>query len=190
MASRFDIQVKLHFQGRQREGLIDAGDVLKLLDVVEAAVYDSDRDDVIRAATALQIRSVERDACLERLRHYRHKRLLLEDARPGSLELVGLIAAVGYFVLEKTIGESFSDGYKNSELHRRLKEFFQRLIDEKALKIAESIERVIRSRKVQARLRILPPEDNNSPRIFVIDVLPVQRLSDTEDIKTLGQALE
>ena len=73
MASRFDIQIQLHFQGRQQEGLVDSGDVLKLLDVVESAVYDSDRDDVIRAATALQIRSVERDACLERLRHYRHQ---------------------------------------------------------------------------------------------------------------------
>jgi hypothetical protein len=190
MASRFDIQIRLHFQGRQREGLVDSGDVLKLLDVVESAVYDSDRDDVIRAATALQIRSVERDACLERLRHYRHKRLLLEEARPGSLELIGLIAAVGYFVLEKTIGESFSDGYKNSELHRGLKEFFQRLIDEKALKIAESIRRVIASRKVQAQVRALPPADDNSPHTIGIDISPVQKPSDAEELTTLGRALE
>jgi hypothetical protein len=189
MTSKFDIQIHLHFEGR--DGLVDSKEVLKILDVIESATYDSDRDDVIRAATVLNIRSVERDACLERLRHYRHKRLLLEEARPGSLVLVGLIAAVGYFVLEKTIGESFTEGYKSSEVHRQLKEFFRKIVDEKVLKIAESLRRVIASRKIRAQVRALPPVDENSPNVIVIDVTPLPpSLERAKEPDTLGHALE
>lgn len=190
MASRFDIQIQIHFERRQ--GLVDSKEVLKLLDVVESAVYDSDRQDVIRAATNFRedISAVTKDACLERLRHYRHQRLLLEEARPGSLELVGLIAAVSYFVLEKTIGESFSEGYKRTELHRKLKEFFRKIIDEKVLKIAESIRRIITSRKVQALVRALPPQDEDSPNIIVIDVTPIPTKIGESKPETLGNELK
>ncbi|WP_017324064.1 hypothetical protein [Synechococcus sp. PCC 7336] len=155
MASKFDIEIQLHFEGRQfssDEKLVDSRKVLKLLDILEAAVYDSDRSYVDRAARAFltDIRPVVRDACLERLRHYRHQRLLLEEARLGSLALMSFIAGVSYFVIEKTIGESFAEGYRDSEFHRRLTEFFRRLIDEKTLKIVESVRRLLNSRKFQA----------------------------------------
>lgn len=189
MASRFDIKVELHFRGR--DGLIDSSEVTKLLDVLETAAYDSDRSDVERAAARFgEINNLVKDASLERLRRYRQRRLLLEEARPGSLALVGLIAAVSYFVLEKTLGESFADGYKDSELHRRLKDFFRRLIDEKILTIAESIRRVILSRKVQAEVRVLSPVDDLSPHVIVIDVNPVKANRDANDPPPLGEALE
>jgi hypothetical protein len=189
MASRFDIQIQLHFEGRG--GLVDSKEVLKLLDVIESATYDSDRDDVIRAAAVLNIKSVEKDACLERLRHYRHKRLLLEETRPGSLVIIGLIAAVGYFVLEKTIGESFTEGYKSSEVHKQLKEFFRKIVDEKVLKIAENIRRVIASRKIRAQVRALPPVGENSPHVITIDITPLPpSLERVKEPETLGHALE
>lgn len=188
MASRFDIRVELHFQGR--DGLIDSEVVSKLLDVIETAVYDSDRSDIMEAARHLDIRLVERDASLERLRRYRQRRLLLEEARPGSLALIGLIAAVSYFVLEKTLGESFTEGYKDSESHRRLKIFFCDLIDRKVLFIAESIRRVIASRKVQAQVRVLPPADESSPHLIFIDVSPMQDHRGMDNPPPLGKALE
>jgi hypothetical protein len=189
MASRFDIQIQLHFEGSN--GLVDSKEVLKLLDVIESATYDSDRDDVMRASTALEISPVVRDACLERLRHYRHKRLLLEEARPGSLELIGLIAAVAYFVLEKTIGESFTEGYKSSETHERLKNFFRRIVDEKVLKIAENIRRVIASRKIRAEVRALPRANEQSPHVIVIDITPLPPSSERlKEPETLGKTLE
>ncbi|NET39010.1 MAG: hypothetical protein F6K19_44725 [Cyanothece sp. SIO1E1] len=126
---------------------------------------------------------------LERLRHYRHQRLLLEEARPGSLTLIGLIAGVSYFVIEKTVGESFAEGYRESEFHRRLKEFFRRLIDEKALKIAESIRRLLNSRKFQAQVRALPAT-NESPNIIVIDISPDPTLEGRREPQPLGEALD
>jgi hypothetical protein len=200
MASRFDIKVELHFRGR--DGLIDSEEVTKLLDVLETAAYDSDRSDVERAAATFPsptgisslvptgISPLVKDASLERLRRYRQRRLLLEETRPGSLTLIGLIAAVSYFVLEKTIGESFSEGWKDSNLHRDLKTFFRKLIDGKVLFIVESLRRVIQSRKIRAEVRTLPPVDAFSPHVIVIDVIPTKVNRDRNDPPPLGEALE
>ena len=196
MASRFDIQIQLHFEGREisgSENLIDSRDVLKFLDIVESAIYASDRNDIYRVERALRQNGITLlpiviDACLERLRHHRHKRLLLEEARPGSLALIGVVAAVSFFVIEKTIGESFAEGYKESDTHKKLKEVFRILVDEKTRFIVENLERLISSRKVRANVRRLSAAAQE--QVVIVDILPREGASDGGDIPPLGQILE
>ena len=185
--NRYDIRIELHLHGR--DGMVDSKSLLRILDVIEAAIYNSDRTDVDHAARELQLSPVIRDACLERLRQYRHQRLLLQEARPGSLELIGLVAGVSYFVLERTIGESVSEAYKESRYHARLKEFFRRLIDEKALILAEAIRRLLASRKKEANVRTLPRTENE-PNTIVIQVPPESVQQGYGEQRTLGQSLD
>ncbi|PZD70243.1 hypothetical protein C1752_15935 [Acaryochloris thomasi RCC1774] len=189
MTTRFDIQIQLHFEGK--DGLTYSKEVIRLLDVIETATYGSDREDVIRASNVLDINPVIRDACLERLRHYRHKRFLLEEARPGSLALVGLVAGVGLYVFKKTIMESFTEGFKDSRTNKLLKETFRDLVDEKCLKIAENIRKQLIIRQISAELTSLPPSNDNSPQIIIVNITPPPTKSTKwEEIINLGNMLE
>ena len=185
--NRYDIRIELHLDGR--DGMVDLRSLLRILNVLEAAIYNSDRTDVDHAARELQLSPVIRDACLERLRQYRHQRLLLQDARSGSLELIGLVAGVSYFVLEKTIGESISEAFKESRYHAQLKGFFRRLIDEKTLMLAETVRRLLASRKREADVKTLPRKENEPTTIVVqVSSETVQRGHDEQ--RTLGQSLD
>src|SRR3982074_1517678 len=101
-----DIQIEIHIQGPRP---IDTKSLLEVFNAVEMALYDSDRQDIDLAARALQLPPLLRDAALERLRHFRNKRFLLTGAHAGSIELIGLVAGVSYWVLEKTLAEGFQE---------------------------------------------------------------------------------
>jgi hypothetical protein len=75
------------------------------------------------------ISSVVRDACYERIRRYEGGALLLEDAAKGSLILGGAAAALAYWIVENTVGESFKEAWKGSDLHQKLRRLFLSRID-------------------------------------------------------------
>jgi hypothetical protein len=187
MANRFDIQFEIHLEGRQ--GLVDSRAMLQVLDVIETATFSSDRDDVTEAAQRLQLTDLVRDACLERLRKYRHKRLLLRETGPGSLAVFGLLAGVSYFVIHKTIGESFTEAFKTSEAHERLKALFRSLIDHKALRLVENVRRVLASRKTLARVQ-MTRESGDDPHTIVIYVGPQLQVRDSDAPRPLGAELD
>ena len=186
MANRFDIQFEIHLEGRH--GLVDSRDMVQILDVIEAATFSSDREDVTEAAEKLRLTELVRDACLERLRKYRHKRLLLKETRSGSLAVFGLLAGVSYFVIHKTIGESFTEAFKTSEAHERLKALFRELIDHKALRLVENVRRVLASRKTEARVQITRATADD-PHTIVIFVSPQLQVRDSDAPRPLGDEL-
>ena len=187
MANRYDIQFEIHLESRH--GLVDSKDLLHILDVIEAATYTSDRQDVTEAAAELNLSPLIRDACLERLRSYRHKRLLLRETGPGSLAVFGVLAGVSYFVIQKTIGESFKEAYKSSDAHLYLKDYFRHIIDNKALRLAENIRRALASRKKEARV-LAKGSSADSPNMIVIIVSPPLEASERDYPRSLGEELD
>ena len=160
----YDIVIQIHL--KDSKGL-HSKQLLQAPDTLETSLYASDRQDVERASEKLKIPPIARDACLERLRKYRNDRLLLTGASNGSVELFGVVAGVSYFVLQKTIGETFKEGYKETEVHNNLKDFFRRVVDEKALFISENLRRVFANRKKQAIIKMIPSEKKEPNRIII-----------------------
>ncbi len=163
-----DIIIELHLPS---DGAIDARTLVQIFDSLEASLYASDRRDIEDAASKLGLAQVIRDAALERLRHYRHQRVLLLSARSGSIELIGAVAGVTYFVLEKTIGQALADGFKNSKSYQVLQDFFRDQIDVKALFIAEAIRRAFAGKQRSASVRAVP-RSVNIPNTIIVDIAP------------------
>lgn len=131
---------------------------------------------------------VVRDAALERLRHYRQRRVLLRGARSGSFEVAALVAAVSYFVLERTIGEAVADGFKETRVYSELKEFFRGLVDEKHVFIADAIRRSFTSKKRDVRVTAASPPDQ--PHRIVVEIPPAPREGGAPPAPTLGDILD
>lgn len=77
-----DIVIELHLRGEES---IDVKGLIRALDNLEIALYNSDRDDVVHASSEIGFPPVARDAALERLRSFRHQRLQVLEARPDLL---------------------------------------------------------------------------------------------------------
>jgi len=170
-----DIVIRIRLAG---DGALEAKVLIDALDIAEGALYESDRNDVAQAARELRLPNFVRDASLERLRHHRHQRLLLEGAQTGSIVLVTVVAAVSLFVLEKTIGEAFADGFKDTRTYGDLREFFRKQIDAKALYIAEALRRAFSGRKREVSVRVQPKLDEG-PNVIQVEALTSSRATKT-----------
>lgn len=171
-----DIVIRIRLAG---DGAIEAKVMIDALDIAESALYESDRNDVAQAARELRLPNFVRDASLERLRHHRHQRLLLEEAQTGSIVLVTVVAAVSVFVLEKTIGEAFADGFKDTRAYGDLREFFRKQIDAKALFIAEALRRAFSGRKREVSVRVQPKLEDR-PNTIEVEALTSPRVTKTQ----------
>lgn len=186
-AGRYDIRLDIHLSGRN--GRIDPKYLLQVLESIETSLYNSDRKDVEQAARELRLSPVIRDACLERLRQQRHHRMIIVDAKAGSLAIAGLVAGVSYFLLENTLGEAFKEGFKESQVYEQLKDFFRRQVDAKSLTIAENIRRAFSSKKRAVNVKALPASEEQ-PNIIEVEVLEEIGESISDQIKTLGEELD
>jgi hypothetical protein len=185
--TRHDILVQLRMSTADA---VDVKSLLQALDNLEVALYSSDREDVLRVSSALNIPNFVRDAALERLRNYRHQRLRVTEARPGSLEVFAIVTGVAIFVLQKTMGEAFKEGFKETDIYPRLRDFFRGQINAKTLFIAEGVRRAFASKKRKVMVAALPPPDPTGPTTIDIAVEPPHEEVERERIPTLGERLD
>ena len=184
--SRFDIiiEIRLHGGDHVRSKLL-----LQAFDSLETALYASDRKDIELAASQLEISKVVRDASLERLRQYKNNRLLLMEARTGSIEIAALVAGVSFFILNQTLGETIKESYTHSKIHSTLRDFFSKQIDDKALFIAESIRRAFVSKKQDVTVKLQPPTGDKPNRV-VVDFADWVKRDRQERIGSLSEELD
>jgi hypothetical protein len=183
---RSDILVELHI-GIGSE--VDPKLLVETLDILEGALYASDRNDIERAGAQLAIPTFIRDASLERLRSYRHHRIHFREAATGSIVLIGAVAAVAFFVLEKTIGEAFVDGFKETRVYGDLRRYFREQIDRKALYISEGIRRGFGARHRRVRVDVLPTPDRQIHRV-IVEVPSADPSAEREVLGSLGEVLD
>lgn len=184
--SRDDIVIELHIG----TGNVDPSLLVESLEILEGALHASDRHDVERAGSRLELPGFVRDASLERIRSYRHQRIHFREAATGSIVLIGAVAAVALFVLEKTIGEAFADGFKESRVYQELRTFFRDQIDRKALFIAEGIRRGFGVRRRTVSVQVLSSQTRAQRRRIVVEIQPVDLPIEPTSPRSLGDALD
>jgi hypothetical protein len=153
-----------------------------VISLVEETVFRTEYADLIAALEELEeIPSVVRDAAIFRIDRYQGRSLQIEDAHSDSIILVGAIAGLAYWILDKTLGETFKEAWVETPLHKKLKEFF---ISRRKSKLEEVQERLRpefrryrfdRTRRMEVHTEISSSIQEETLTIEVIDhdILPM-----------------
>ena len=117
-------------------GLELAEEALHLLEsrLIEDLLVHEDMEQVLFAARA-------------EMSGLRRKHLQFQNARSGSLILLGVFGVASWWVLDKTLGESVKEAYKKSELHARLTRFFSSDLSQFAHDLGEAIQSILKDRR-------------------------------------------
>lgn len=175
-----DIVIRLRMRGKN--GVVDAKNLLQSLDSIEEALYESDRKDIELLHEAGLITRLVADAALERLRRYRHNRLLLRNAENGSIILDGVVAAVPLYILKITLGEAIEKAVQESEAFNNLKEWFKDHIDQKSDYVLNALRNALNSKSRSFELK----SDKNRIELITRES---GNERDNPQIKSLGEEL-
>lgn len=200
--TRHDIRIVINIKGNKRpfttlntkyfRNIVEPKLLMNIFDSIENALYESDRKDVMDFFNSYETYhdnlSLVRDAAIHRIREYKHNRLLINEARNGSIELETFVFAIAAIILEKTLGESIFEGYKKSNLHQQLSEFVASTIDRKTLFIAERLRKVFSSKNKNVQVIV---EDMNVDRPNTIIVTVNSKEDDKSKPEiTLGEIVD
>src|SRR5258708_248722 len=130
-----DIVLFLRFDGQRTL----PNDVVDTLGAIKDLLKEDEVQEIGELCDTLQISPMIRDAVLYSLGQDDVERFFIEVAKPGSLELLAVVAAATYFVLQKTLGESVKDGYLSSDLHVLVKDWIAKRINEKMTRLARDL---------------------------------------------------
>ncbi len=173
-----DMLISLKFEGPR----ILPQDVVDTLQAIEDSLKEGEIEEIRELCDGLGISPMIRDAVLYRLKEEGVGRFYIEAAKPGSLELLAIIAAATYFVLQKTLGESVKEGYLTSDLHAQVKEWI-------AKKINEKMRRLARDLPEQWRVRRLTPKVTFDEERCAIVVVVLQQQPEEDLAPTYKQML-
>ena len=186
-ATRSDIVIEIHLKGSD---YVHSKLLLQTFDNLESALYASDRHDISMAAAAMKIPDIIRDASLERLRLHKNNRLLLTDARTGSIVITMLVAGIGASLLNKATDDGNKLGFTNSNSRLNLRDFFREHIDDKSSFIAENIRRKFSSKKYDVSVKHLPPSDDSKPNHIIVDLTDSQKIESQTQVGSISQELD
>jgi hypothetical protein len=138
MADEPDIHIELQFKGAQ---YFPAQLLLGIIEAVDRAIARAERDEIdeIEKVFSDDIPKPVFDAMRYRAQNLTARSLNFESASSGSIILAGIAAALAYWLLDKTLGETLKESWKNSNLHSRMKEFLSARMGAKAARIAKDI---------------------------------------------------
>lgn len=183
-----DIVVKIHLHDNES---IKSKMLIQSLDTLETSLYASDRMDILLAHKEVNFPKLIRDACLERLRHYKHERLSLHAVKPGSIVLWGLVSFISYVVLNHALGDPLNKGYQETEIHGLLKDFFKQYINRKLLFLSENIKETFINKKQDVDVTS-KRSDGEEPNYIIVDRYgkPFPKKTDKNKIGSIGKELD
>jgi hypothetical protein len=111
------LEIAVRFDGEPPASL-----VLQTVNVIEQEAYQLSRAEMEFALEAVEgITGAQKAACRRDIEEFRGLSIRLTDASRGSVLLLASLTVLGYWVLEKTVGETLKEAYVESDLHARLK---------------------------------------------------------------------
>jgi len=204
-----DIRIIIRIKGERRDveidsskaafeqNLIDPKLIIQVFDSIENALYESDKYDVQSFFNRLPDKSkrdlppLVEDASINRIREYRHNRLIVSEANSGSIEFTAFVVAAAYLVLNNTLKHVLGDAWKKSILHQELVRVTVETIDNKTLFIAEKLRRAFLKKKRDIDVKVLQRENPSEPH--TIEAIIYAEFKPKEVSKpelTLGQVIE
>lgn len=137
METTSDIRIHLRFVGSDQ---FPARLLLGAIEAVDRALMRAELEEIDELAGAFpEIPSAVFDAMRYRAGQLTAQAINFDYASTGSLILAGMGAAVAYWLLDKTLGETIKESWEESDLHRRLKAFLIKRRGAKAQAIAADI---------------------------------------------------
>lgn len=133
---------------------------------LESIAYKIDRDQIFMISRRSNIDDLYRDAALERLRHFRNRRVIVRDIQAGSIEWVIMIGAAAGVALATTLGKSTADGFRKTEFNKAFVDFVETSIDWLMLKWTDRLRSSstfmrakIERHKQEITIRLPPPDE-------------------------------
>lgn len=142
--ARIDVPVRIRIQGDAVPGGL-IGDSVRLL---ERVAYTVAAEDIRLAGRKLNLPQWAFADAIPRLRRMRGRQVTFSHAETGSVVLVGTISAVGLWLLNQTLGESFKDAWKKSELHKKLSAWIQVRLDSYPQRFVSTLRRFARQKRL------------------------------------------
>jgi len=139
-----EIQIEVHFCQRQS---VATSTLTTVLRSIESAIIETEKQEIeVLSDKIKDIPVVAIDACYERLRKYNGFAYRLSATRSGSVVVVGLVAGVAYYVLDKTLGETLKEAWLESKMHEKIKNLLTDRRNVRAHKISDLIHKKLKRR--------------------------------------------
>jgi hypothetical protein len=180
MENGIDIHIELHFI---QATAFPAQLLLGVIEATERAIARVERYEIDEFQKLLpDIPAPIFDAMRYRAEHLNGRALNFQGAASGSIILFGTAAGLSYWLLDKTLGETVSETWRESDMHVRLKKILHARIGTKAKRIAEDIGPSRWSRSEVTTDVITEVKDGN-PTIKVVvypgpELLPIPKQSE------------
>ena len=126
-------------------GSVPSYDLTKCIEHCEDAAYQSEFDDmfVLYSSLASEDFQLFFDAMRFRLSRLKGQILHLDEAQNGSIVLGGIVAGAAFWIIENTLGETLKDAWKESDLHKQIKEILIKNLQVKPKQIASKVKQLI-----------------------------------------------
>lgn len=113
------IEVELTFHGSPPTALL-----VSTIQVCEEEIYQSQRAELEAALEHVgDLPGYVKSVCRRRFADTSCVSLRFTDSRHGSIVLLGALTALGYWIIQHTVGETIKDAYKETGMHDKLKQF-------------------------------------------------------------------
>lgn len=137
MAEAGDLYVELRFQGAES---FPAQLILGAIEATERAIARSETEDIDALQNEFKdLPAPIFDAMRYRIGELTGRALNFNHASSGSLILGGVAAALSFWLLDKTLGETVKQAWESSDLHGDMKGFLETRLRRKAERIARDV---------------------------------------------------
>ncbi len=113
------LDVELVFNGTPPTALL-----MSTIQVCEDEINQIQRAEMDAALDALDLPGYVKSVCRRRFADAQGVSLRFVDSKQGSIILIAALTALGYWIIQNTVGETIKDAYKETGMHERLKQLF------------------------------------------------------------------